>query len=242
MKLLPDKLGGSQKQYAMLGGLLVLGLVSYFLNRTPSGPAPITTARPIGGTPDPTVPKVPPVAKRAPKRGANSLAQNFQPTIKPPEGTDITKIDPTIKNDLLAKVREVEMPSGSRGSVFAFGTAPPPPTQKVDPIKPGQMQTAKNNDAQEQPAKPPEDAAPPKPAAPPGAPPIPLKFFGYSTPRSGGPKRAFFLDGEDIQVVNENEVIKNRYKVVRIGVNSVVVEDLNFKSEQTLPLVEELAG
>ena len=34
------------------------------------------------------------------------------------------------------------------------------------------------------------------------------------------------------------EVIKRRYRVVRIGVNSLVVEDIEFKSEQTLPLQE----
>lgn len=82
---------------------------------------------------------------------------------------------------------------------------------------------------------------PPKPSGPPPAPPIPLKFYGFSS-RSGA-KRAFFLDSDnEIAVAGENDVIKNRYKIVRIGVNSVVVEDLTNKNQQTLPLIEELAG
>jgi hypothetical protein len=43
-------------------------------------------------------------------------------------------------------------------------------------------------------------------------------------------------------VAGENETIKNRYKIIKIGVNSVVVEDTQNKHEQTLPLIEELAG
>ena len=53
-------------------------------------------------------------------------------------------------------------------------------------------------------------------------------------------RRAFFLDGDDILVAGENETVKNRYKIVRIGVNSAVVEDTTNKNQQTLPLIEEL--
>jgi hypothetical protein len=83
---------------------------------------------------------------------------------------------------------------------------------------------------------------PPKPVIP----PIPLKFYGYVS-ESGGvipgaAKRAFFLDGEDIVVAGENDVIRNRFKIIRIGVNSAVVEDTTNKNQQTLPLIEELPG
>src|SRR6185437_16230690 len=119
---------------------------------------------------------------------------------------------------------------GSRGSVFDWGKAPPPPPPPAVKVQPGALPTAAN--------KPPESGAP-KPDAAPPPPPIPLKFYGFST--KTGAKRAFFLDGDDIDVAAEDDVIKNRYKVIRIGVNSVVVEDLNFKHQQTLPLIEELA-
>ena len=78
--------------------------------------------------------------------------------------------------------------------------------------------------------------APPAPVKP-QAPPIPLKFYGFAGARAGV-KRAFFLENEDVFVANEGEVVKKRYKVVRISLNSVVMEDTEFKQQQTLPLIE----
>ncbi len=78
----------------------------------------------------------------------------------------------------------------------------------------------------------------------PERPPFPLKFYGFVSKTKVGDKRAFFLDGEDIVIASEGDMIKKRYKIVRIGINSAVVEDTEFKSnnQQTLPLVAELAG
>ena len=59
---------------------------------------------------------------------------------------------------------------------------------------------------------------------------------GYTTATRQGNRRAFFLDGDEILVASEGEVLKKRYRVVRIGVNSVVLEDIEFKAERTLPL------
>lgn len=236
MKLLPDKLGGSPKQMITLGVLAVLLVVAYFMNRNPSG-EPVTPTAPRAAAPAvPAIAKMPMVARRGSSR-VSKTGEDWHPTIKLPEGVDVTKIDPTIHFDLLAKLRQVPMETGTRGSVFGFGTAPPPPPPPAP--KPGLTITPGTATAANGQSK--GESGPPPPPPKPTAPPIPLKFYGYSTARSGG-KRAFFLDGEDIDVANENDVIKNRYKIIRIGVNSVVVEDMNFKSQQTLPLVEELAG
>src|ERR1022692_1889198 len=70
---------------------------------------------------------------------------------------------------------------------------------------------------------------PPPAPPPPQAPPITLKYYGYSSARGDNRKHAFFLDGEDILVAAEGETVKKRYRVVRIGVNSVVMEDTQFK-------------
>ena len=37
----------------------------------------------------------------------------------------------------------------------------------------------------------------------------------------------------------ENDVIRSRYKMIRIGINSATVEDLQNHDQQTLPLVAE---
>ena len=48
---------------------------------------------------------------------------------------------------------------------------------------------------------------------------------------------------DDIFVAAEGDLIKKRYKVVRIGASSVEVEDTQFNHTQMLPLAaEEAAG
>ena len=46
------------------------------------------------------------------------------------------------------------------------------------------------------------------------------------TSRAGPARQAFFLDGDDIEIKAENDVIRGRYKIIRIGINSAAVEDL----------------
>ena len=123
-------------------------------------------------------------------RGNPSIA-DFRPTLKLKEGTDVSKIDPSLHLDLLAKVKTVELTGGSR-SLFEFAPPPAPPPPDVPKIHPkvGPVPLsaqAAGNRCREAPAPPP--------------PPIPLKFYGFSgTPRSSGPRSAFFLDGDDIVI------------------------------------------
>ena len=69
-----------------------------------------------------------------------------------------------------------------------------------------------------------------------------MKYYGFQ----GGPrqasKRAFFLEGDEIRIASEGELIGKRYKVVRIGLTSAVVEDTQQSYEQTLPLEEVQQG
>ena len=70
--------------------------------------------------------------------------------------------------------------------------------------------------------------------------PITLKFYGFTAPRRDGTKRAFFLDGEDIIVAAEGELVKRRYKVVRIDSGTVVMSDTQFKDDsQTIRIAPE---
>jgi hypothetical protein len=234
MKLIPANLGGSSKQVKFLGllGLILVGVLIYNFSSS-STPVPMTGRTPAEATPVP-VKAIPTAPALNATRRQSTRTENFLPSLKLKEGTDVTKIDPTLRLDLLEKLKNAEMRGGAR-SVFTFGAAPPPP---VDPIKPGIM-TAHSMGPQLPP--PPIDTRPkPDELKTPPPPPIPLKFYGYTA--RGGTKRAFFLDGDEIQVAGENETIKNRYKIIKIGVNSVVVEDTQNKHEQTLPLIEELAG
>ena len=242
MNLIPSKIGAEDKKKVFwLGGLVVV-LVGVFIwnssgsSSSPS-PGPATAPKAADKTPGALGPRTATPAIMPPHRSGRgpTSVDDFRPTLKLPDNTDVGKIDPTLKLDLLAKLKKVDMEGGAR-SLFDFGQPPPPPTPKVDPIKVGPLPGGPNGKG---PEKPPEPA---KPAGPPPPPPIPLKFYGYSTAAQNGPRRAFFLNGDDIFVAGENDMIQNRYKVIRIGVNSAVVEDTSSKHQQTLQLVEELPG
>lgn len=229
------KMGADRKKLYFLGGLVVIGGYLFYSNvlSGPSSPEPVRPAREASR---PTfVPEIPAeVGQPARPRPGSRTSEEFRPSLKPkrPEDrVDPRSIDPTLRLDLLAKVQSVDMHAGGR-NLFQFSTAPPPPLPPEPKIKRGITQAAEAH-----PAPPPPPAAP----AVPQAPPILLKYYGYST-ALGAHKHAFFLDGEDILVAGEGELLKKRYKVVRIGVNSVVMEDTQFKHEQTLPLQDEAAA
>lgn len=249
------KMGGTPKQYAILGVLAVVLIGTWMYNSTPS-PGPETAARPATATPDPTLKSMPPAPGiKTPVRQANRIArttaggprsanqrmstQEFHPTLHPKDPIDTSKVDPTLHLTTLAKLRDLKVTGGAR-SLFDFSGAAAPAegpvvVAKVEKIRPkvdGVLTTG------------PQKPQPPQPPPPPPPPPaIPLKFYGYTNAQQRqGNKRAFFIDGEDIFVAGEGDTIKNRYKVIRIGVNSAVIEDTQFKHQQTLPLIEELAN
>jgi len=232
------KVGAEPKKVAMLAALTLLaGYLVYnnlFSNRTiataPPQPAPpARTQRAPRATAVPAAAR--PNSRPEIRTPARSGLLEFRPSLKPrnpDERPDLSTIDPTLRLDLLAKLQEVTVEGADR-SLFEFSAAPAPkkPEPKIIPKSPADL------------AKEAGDKEPVKPVKPP-PPPIPLKFYGYTTLARHGLKRAFFLDGEDILVASEGDVMKKRYKLVRIGINSVVVEDVQQKHEQTLPLVAEI--
>ena len=234
-------LGAEPKKIAILGGLLVAGGYVFYANVL-AGPDTDTRKprAPLGQAVAPATPAVaahPNISRaKVPVRGAAS--QEFKPTMKPKpdEKPNYASVDPTLRLDLLAKVQAVDLEGGSR-SLFQFSTAPPAAatpggTQTATTIRPAARMYG--------PEPPPKPPAPPPAPQPPA---IPLKFYGYSTPRTDGAKRAFFLDGDDIFVAAEGELVKKRYRVVQIGVNSVIMEDTEFKNNrQTLVIQQEQAG
>jgi hypothetical protein len=247
-KLLPSQVGAEPKKIIILGVILAGAGVAYFVNRTPSPDVPVTVAANV--TPDPVALKSMPEpaarnsapapdTRRVSKSGITTgSSDNFRPSLKPKDGVDVTRTDPTLRLDLLAKVREVGVEGGAR-SLFDFSPAPPPPLPKIDPITvPPPMVGPPTPPAP--PAPPPKPVEPPKPPPP----PIPLKFYGFAGKPSEGPRRGFFLSGDpatgDLYVAAEGETVKDRYKVVRFGVNSVDMEDTTTESVQKLPLVEEV--
>ena len=170
----------------------------------------------------------PPAAEPRPVASPRSRSLEFRPTLRrsrSEEDIDPFAIDPTLRLDLLAKLQAVTIAGGERNP-FQFG--PPPAPKVTEPKivpKPFGPAPPSENKSEEASSKPPPT-------------PIPLKFYGYSSQGRAGARRAFFLDGDEILMAPEGELLKRRYKVVRIGVNSCVVEDVEQKHQQTLPLEE----
>lgn len=119
-------------------------------------------------------------------------------------------LDPTLRLDFLKTSEEVTY-KGSGRDIFS-SQAPPAEIPKVK--------------------QPVIDPGPPKPPPPP---PIPLKFYGFSGSKIG-PKQVFLSKGEDIFIAKEGQIVDRRYKILKIGPNSIEVEDVLNNNRQTLPL------
>ena len=237
------KLGANEpkKVVALSALVLVVGYLAYTnIFSGPAGSSPAQAPR-RGGLPDMSEGQVAGAAgttAREPVRPGSPRAlagrgrtDEFHPVLhskRPEERIDTSKIDPILHLDILAKLQSLAFTSGGRNP-FKFGPPPGQPEKKLVGPEP------------KIPLPPVVEvkvAPPPPPPAPP-PPPIALKYYGFSSPPGAGSKTAFFLDGEDILVAREGETVKRRYRVVRIGVNSVVMEDTDSKRQQTIPLAEE---
>jgi hypothetical protein len=117
-------------------------------------------------------------------------------------------LDPTLRLGLLASVEGVQY-KGSGRNIFRPMEEAPLPTPVAPALK-----------------------GPPLAPAPP---PINLKFFGFAS-KPGEPKKVFLSQGEDVFVAAEGEIVNRRYRVLRIGVNSVEVEDVLDGRRQVLPM------
>ena len=239
MNLKLSGLGADKKKVAVLAGLLAIAAYFYFSSSSPGDSSRSSPERPSGALGPVSSQRMPTrTVSRARLGQGLRNAGEFKPSLrmKADEMPERSSIDPTLHLDQLAKLKGVKV-EGVNRSIFDFGQAAPAaaPAQLAGkepaPIKVAKLYGPKQ----------PPPPAPPPPAPPPPA--IPLKFYGFVNQTKAGVKRAFFLDGEDIIVAAEGQLVKNRYKIVRIGVNSAVVEDTQFKNhQQTLPLVEEVTG
>ncbi len=236
------KFGGDPKQTKIMAGLFVVlaGVIywNYFTGPDTS-PAP-SMRRPPGVIAPPM--EAPNIARRPEDKKrvqVDRRAQEFRPRVgpaRPEDRPDPMTVDPTLRLEQLSRLEKVQISGGAR-SLFDFSNVSGPvqvakivPSPKPFAPKPfiGPLEAPK----------------PPPPVAKvtPQAPPIPLKFYGFTTAQRGANKRAFFLDGEEILVASEGELLKKRYKVIRIGLANVTMEDTQFQQQQTLPIVPDNNG
>ncbi len=215
---------GAEKNKVIL--LAVLGAVAGYSVYTQllSGPTPTprTAARASSAEQGRSSPRARPGARRGAARPAFGGSE---------EPLDPMTVDPTLRTDLLAKVRAVTF-DGVERDLFRFAERKKPRVAgpSAEEVKAAQARM----DAA---AKPKSPAASKPVSRKPGAPPIKWRYYGFANSSKDARKRAFLIGDEDqVFIATEGDVFKKRYRVVRIGVNSIVIEDLQFKDKQSLPL------
>lgn len=134
-----------------------------------------------------------------------------------------SSLDPTLDETAMLRTESLVY-SGTGRNIFSLVYVPPPP--KIPVNVPSARPTG--------PVGPPPPPPPP-PTCPPTCPPIALKFFGVAT-RSTGVRQAFLLQGEDVYLASQGDIVARKYKIVSISANNIQVEDLTNHNTQTLPL------
>jgi hypothetical protein len=123
-----------------------------------------------------------------------------------------------VRLDALAAARV--KPEQGRRDPFQF-TAPPMPQHPVmQPMAPGTT---------------PNSPVALAPAPPPGPPPMQLKFIGILKPTSTSPI-AVLTDGKNVFYGREGETIEGRYRIERIGVESVEMAWADGQGRQVIRL------
>lgn len=213
----------------LVGGLIVLaGLIFWYNSRSDEDvPAPAATSvhhdaqNSLTTAPASGVHTKSATARRANRSDADRGTLRLRP-IDPTRGD----VDPTLRLDLLVKLQTVQAVSAGR-SLFEVGPAPlSPADQKLlshPPVVPKVTQAS-------------QPITPTSPAEMPLN--VPLKYYGFVKP---GDKVAgtsgLFLDGDNVVVGAEGEVVMKHYLVVALTPTTARIEDTELKKSATLNVV-----
>jgi hypothetical protein len=108
--------------------------------------------------------------------------------------------------------------SAPQRDLFRFKPKPPPPAP-APPV-----------------ASAPAVSAPSGPPPPPPLPPIAMRFIGLVESPAQGQKIAILSDGRGTYQGQEGDIIEGRYRILRIGVESVEMAYLDGRGRQTIRL------
>ena len=130
--------------------------------------------------------------------------------------------EPQLRIDLLEKLQKLEY-SGTHRNIFSAVALPVEPTAAEKAKLEHRYPTV--------------DAPPPPPPVQ-----VPAQFFGYASMKSSPRRLAFFLNGEDVIVVQEGSVFLSRFRLDKIGNDSADVEEISSGRHATVPMVQPPAG
>ncbi len=145
--------------------------------------------------------------------GADAASQKFVP---------LNVEEPELRLDLLAQLKKLEY-SGTHRNIFSAVAPPPPPTPAQIYARTHQFPTVNR---------------------PPPDPPlvVPGTLFGYASMLQSGKRVAFFLEGDDVLVVQEGGTFMNRYRLTKIGNDSAQVEEISTGKTATVAMVQPAEG
>ena len=132
---------------------------------------------------------------------------------------------PADTGDLNVRLNDLKQPrpaggAGSRNPFRFYTPPPPPPPPPVAAARPVQPL--------------PQPDGPPQPVGPAPPPPISLKYIGLMEGVPGQGKVAAFSDCRTTMRAREGEIISGQYRLVRIGVESVVLEYVDGRGRTTV--------
>jgi len=128
------------------------------------------------------------------------------------------RLDPTLELNLLKQSEEIKY-AGNGRNIFVAGSVATIEKVRGNPVTdPNRQAQLFQHQIQ-------------------AAPPIMLKFFGF-TNEPGEPRKVFLSQGEDVFIAGEGEIVNRRYRVLRIGPNSVEMEDVLYNNRQSIPLTQ----
>lgn len=156
------------------------------------------------------------VTRVLPGKSAGPVAQPSKPRVaatRPVGAVDPAELD--VRIEALEQPRPEAEGSGRNPFRFYVKPPPPPPAPTVAP-----------------PIGPPGPPGPVGPPVPEGPAPIPLKYFGLMETPTG--KIASLSDCRVTMRGREGDTIDGRYRLVRIGVESVVMEYLDGRGRTTI--------
>jgi hypothetical protein len=209
----------------LVGGLVVFAGLIFWFNSRGDDAAPASTLAPHSGVaPVPVVP-VSSRSKTARRNRVNTDRGVLR--IRPVDATR-GDIDPTLRLDLLARLQSVEQAKPGR-SLFEIGPDPVAVAAALPAVPKGPVIPVVSQQTV---------AGPVRPVAPQVN--IPLKFYGFVRPAEKGQNnRGLFLEGDNILIAAEGELIDHRYLVRELNAANARLEDTQIKQGQTLPVVPE---
>lgn len=210
-------------KFLVLGLIAVAGLLFWYNSRDDEEGASQTAVKQT------VQPATVPAATRAHAiraRRSNQTSEHATLRVRPIDAAS-GDVDPTLRLGLLARLQSVALPAGER-NVFESGQEAITAQQaalaaKAPKIMPGPLPPAvatRNN------------------TPPPFS--IPLKYYGFAKSASKTePNSGFFLDGDNVLVASEGELLQKRYLVVELTANAAKLEDTQVKQGETMQVVPE---